>query len=192
MDLKNGFHLIRIREGDERKTAFRTRLGLYEFMVMPLSLSNALATFQDKMNHIFHDMIDFGLLVYIDDLLVYVKTQPEHDEIVLEVLRRVQTNGLAVSAEKYVWRVTEVEFLGYIIGRNGIKMSAEKVEAILEWKSPSSLAEVQSFLGFANFYRHFIQNYSQVARPLTELTKSGAKDWKWMAEVETAFNELKT
>ena len=192
MDLKNGFHLIRIREGDEWKTAFRTRYGLYEFMVMPFGLTNAPATFQDMMNHIFRDMIDLGLLVYMDDLLVYAKTEPEHNEIVREVLRRLQTNGLAVSAEKCVWRVAEVEFLGYIIGRDGIKMSAEKVEAVLEWKSPSSLTEVQSFLGFANFYRRFIQNYSQVARPLTELTKSSAKDWKWTDEAETAFNELKS
>jgi hypothetical protein len=192
MDLKNGFHLIRIREGDEWKTAFRTRYGLYEFMVMPFGLTNAPATFQDMMNHVFRDIIDLGLLVYMDDLLVYAKTKPEHDEIVREVLSRLQANGLAVSAEKCVWGVTEVEFLGYIIGRDGIKMSAEKVEAVLEWKSPSSLTEVQSFLGFANFYRRFIQNYSQVARPLTELTKSSAKNWKWTAEAETAFNELKT
>jgi hypothetical protein len=138
MDLKNGFHLIRIREGDECETVFRTRYGLYEFMVMPFSLPNAPATFQDMMNHVFRDMIDLGLLVYMDDLLIYAKTKPEHDKIVREVLRRLQASGLAVSVEKCVWGVTEVEFLGYIIGRDRIKMSAEKVEAVLEWKSPSS------------------------------------------------------
>jgi hypothetical protein len=135
-------------------------------------------TKMDLKNHVFHDMIDLGLLVYMDDLLVYAKTKPEHDELVRKVLHRLQANGLAVSAEKCVWGVTEVKFLGYIIGRDGIKMSAEKVEAVLEWKSPSSLTEVQSFLGFANFYRGFIQNYSQVARPLTELTKGSIKNWK--------------
>jgi hypothetical protein len=191
MDLKNGFHLIRIREGDEWKTAFRTRYGLYEFMVMPFGLTNAPATFQDMMNHVFRDMIDLGLLVYMDDLLIYAKTAEEHDEIVREVLGRLQKHKLAVSPEKCVWRVTEVEFLGYIIGRDGIKMSPEKVEAVLEWKSPSSLTEVQSFLGFANFYRRFIQDYSRVARPLTELTKSSAKDWSWNPEAEHAFQELK-
>jgi hypothetical protein len=142
MDLKNRFHLIRIREGDEWKTGFCTRYGLYEFMVMPFGLTNAPATFQDMMNHVFRDIIDLGLLVYMDDLFMYVKTKPEYDEIVREVLSRLQANRLAVSAEKCVWGVTEVEFLGYIIRRDGIKMSAEKVVAVLEWKSPSSLTEV--------------------------------------------------
>jgi hypothetical protein len=143
------------------------------------------------MNHIFWDMIDLGLLAYMDDLLIYAKTIEEHDDIVREVLKRLQLNKLAVSPEKYVWRQEEVEFLGYMIGREGIKMSPGKVEAVLEWRSPSSLTEVQSFLGFANFYRRFIRNYSQVARPLTELTKSNAKDWNWTHEAELAFRELK-
>jgi len=191
MDLKNGYHLVRIKEGDEWKTAFRTRYGLYEFLVMPFGLSNAPATFQDMINHIFRDMIDLGLLAYIDDLLIYAKTREEHDEIVLEVLKRLQTNKLALSAEKCEWRKEEVEFLGYIVGREGIKMSEEKIKGVLEWKSPTSLVEVQQFLGFANFYRRFIQDYSRVARPLTELTKGDGKDWKWTNEAEQAFKELK-
>jgi hypothetical protein len=134
MDLKNGFHLIRIREGDEWKTAFRTRYGLYEFQVMPFGLTNAPSTFQDMMNHVFSDMLDLGLIAYMDDILIYAKTREEHDRIVREVLKRLQTNGLAVSPEKCVWRVQEVEFLGYVIGRNGVRMSADKVQAILEWK----------------------------------------------------------
>jgi len=191
MDLKNGFHLIRIKEGDECKTAFRTRYGLYEFLIMPFSLSNAPATFQDMMNHIFWDMLDLGLLAYMDDLLIYAKTAEEHDKIVQEVHRRLRENKLAVSPDKCVWRQTEVEFLGYLIGREGIKMSQEKVETVQEWKSPSSQTEVQSFLGFANFYRRFIQDYSGVARPLTELTKGNAKDWRWTPKAELAFKELK-
>ena len=160
MDLKNGFNLIRIREGDEWKTAFRTPYGLYEFQVMPFGLTNAPSTFQDMMNHIFSDMIDLGLLANMDDILVYTRTLEEHDKTVHEVLRRIQTNGLAVNPEKCVWQVQEVEFLGYIIGRNSIKMSQDKVEAVLSWKTPDLLTEVQSFLGFANFYRRFIQDYS--------------------------------
>jgi len=191
MDLKNGFHLIRIREGDEWKTAFRTRYGLYEFQVMPFGLTNAPSTFQDMMNHVFSDMIDLGLIAYMDDILIYAKTREEHDRIVREALKRLQENGLAVSPEKCVWRVQEVEFLGYIIGRNGIRMSSDKVQAILEWKAPSSLVEVQSFLGFANFYRRFIKDYSQVARPLAELTKKDEKPWTWNQQAEDAFQELK-
>jgi len=171
MDLKNGFHLIRIREGDEWKTAFRTRYGLFEFQVMPFGLSNAPSTFQDMMNHIFSNMLDIGTLAYMDDILVYANTEEKHNETVREVLKHLQNNGLAVSPEKCVWKAQEVEFLGYIIRRNGIRMSEEKVEAILGWKTPESLTEIQSFLGFANFYRRFIQDYSRVARPLTELTK---------------------
>jgi hypothetical protein len=191
IDLKNGYHLVRMKEGEEWKTAFRTRYGLYEFLVMPFGLTNAPATFQDMMNHIFRDMIDLGLLAYIDDLLIYAKTKEEHDEIVKEVLQRLRANRLAISAEKCAWRQPEVEFLGYVIGRDGIKMSEEKVKGVLEWSSPASLQETQAFLGFANFYRRFIKDYSRVARPITELTKETAKDWKWTPEAEQAFIELK-
>jgi len=136
MDLKNGFNLIRIREGDEWKTAFRTRYGLYEFQVMPFGLTNAPSTFQDMMNHVISDMLDVGVLAYMDDILVYAKTREEHDQIVKEVLKRLQGNGLAVAPEKCLWRLQEVEFLGYIIGHDGIKMSTEKVEAVLQWERP--------------------------------------------------------
>jgi hypothetical protein len=103
IDLKNGYHLVRMKEGEEWKTAFRTRYGLYEFLVVPFGLSNAPATFQDMINHIFKDMIDLGLLASIDDLLIYAKTEEEHDGIVKEVLRRLRANKLAVSAEKCSW-----------------------------------------------------------------------------------------
>jgi len=151
MYLKNGFNLIRIREGDEWKTAFRTRYGLYEFQVMPFGLTNAPTTFQDMMNHVLSDVLDVGVLAYMDDILIYAKTKEEHDRLVKEVLKRLQRNRLAVSPEKCVWKAKEVEFLGYIIGRDGIKMSTGKVETVLSWKTPNSLTEVQSFLGFANF-----------------------------------------
>jgi len=190
MDLKNGFNLIRIREGDEWKTAFRTHYGLYEFQVMPFGLTNAPSTFQDMMNHVLSDLLDVGVLAYMDDILVYARTKSEHNYLVKEVLRRLQDNGLAVSPEKCVWRAQEVEFLGYVIGKEGIKMSNDKVQAVLSWKTPKSLTEVQSFLGFANFYRRFIQDYSKVARPLTELTKKVEK-WEWNNEAGRAFEELK-
>jgi len=126
------------------------------------------------MNHIFSHMLDVGVLAFMDDILIYAHTKERHDNTVREVLKRLQENGLAVSPEKCIWKTQEVEFLGYIIGQEGIKMSQEKVEAVLSWQRPNSLMEVQSFLGFANFYQRFIQDYSQVARPLTELTKKEA------------------
>jgi len=191
LDLKNGFNLIRIKEEDEWKTAFRTCYRLYEFQVMPFGLTNAPSTFQDMMNHVFSDMLDLGLLVYMDDILIYAKTEKEHDRIVKEFLERLQTNGLAVSPEKCVWKATEVEFLGYIIGRNGISMACDKVDAVQSWERLKSLTEVQSFLGFANFYQRFIQNYSRIAGPLTELTKKEqGKEWAWNQEAEAAFTEL--
>jgi len=192
MDLKNGFHLIWVKEGDEWKTAFRTRYGLFEFQVMPFGLTNTPSTFQDMMNHVFSDMLDVGVIAYMDDILVYADTEEEHDRTVKEVLKRLQTNGLAISPEKCVWKAKEVEFLGYIIGRVRIKMTGEKVEAVLGWKSPKSITEVQSFLGFANFYRRFIKDYSRVAKPLTQLTKKEkGKNWTWTREAEAAFRELK-
>jgi len=190
LDLKNGFNLIRIRKGDEWKTTFRTRYELYEFQVMPFGLTNAPSTFQDMMNHVFSDMIDLGLLVYMDDFLIYAKTEKEHDRQVKEVLGRLQENCLAVSLDKCIWKTQEVEFLGYVIGQDGIKMAKGKVEAVLDWKTLASLTEVQSFLGFVNFYRRFIKDYPRVVRPLTELTKKGKKEWEWNRQVEVAFREL--
>jgi len=152
MDLKNRFHLIRVKEGDEWKTAFRILYGLLEFQVIPFVLTNAPSTFQDMMNHVLSDMLDVGGQAYMDDILAYTDTEEGHDQTVKEVLKRLQNNRLAISPEKCVWKAKEVEFLGYIIEGNGIRMSEDKVQAVLEWKTPKSLMEVQSFLGFANFY----------------------------------------
>jgi len=157
---------------------------------MPFGLTNTPSTFQDLMNHILSDLLDVGVLAYMDDILIYTKTEEEHDRLVKEVLGRLQAQGLAVSPEKCIWKAQEVEFLGYVIGRNGIAMSQEKVEAVLSWEEPKSLSETQSFLGFANFYRRFIKDYSRVARPLTELTKKTER-WSWNPEAGRDFNELK-
>jgi len=187
MDLKNGFNLIRIREGDEWKTVFQIRYSLYEFKVMLFGLTNVPSIFQDMMNYILSDVLDIGVLSYMDDILIYGKTRQEHDDLVKEVLRRLQENGLTVSLEKCVWRTQEVKFLGYMIGRKGIDMVKGKVKVVLKWETPKSLTEVQSFLGFVNFYRWFIQDYSRIARPLTELTKKSKKEWKWNPKAEAAF-----
>ena len=114
------------------------------------------------MNHIFSDMLDLGLIAYMDDILIYAKTWDKHDQIVQETLKRLRENSLAVSAGKCVWRATEVELLGYVLSRNGVVMAQDKVEVVLSWEPPRSITEVQSFLGFANFYRRFIQDYSRL------------------------------
>jgi len=160
---------------------------------MPFGLTNAPSTFQDMMNHVLSDVLDVGVIAYMDDILIYAKTEEEHDRLVKDVLNRLQQKGLTVSPEKCVWKTDEVEFLGYVVGSSGIKMSTTKVDAVLSWKAPNSVTEVQSFLGFANFYQRFIKDYSKVARPLTELMKkvTGMK-WAWTKEADEAFRELKT
>ena len=158
---------------------------------MPFALTNTPSTFQDMMNHVFSDMLDVGLLVYMHDILVYAQTHEDHDSRVKKVLEQLQENGLAGSPDRCIWQLQEVEFLGYIIGKNGMKMSPENVKAVLSWKRPGSLTDTQSFLGFANFYRRFIQNYLGVARPLTELTKGEGKNWAWNPQAAAVFQELK-
>jgi hypothetical protein len=191
IDLKNGYHLIRIKEGDEWKTTFRCRYGLYEFLVMPFGLTNAPASFQDMMNHILKDLLDKGVVVYIDDILICAKNEEIHDELVKEVLERLAKNDLVISPEKCVWGEKEVEFLGYILTPQGMRMAEDKTIAIQEWQTPKSLRDVQSFLGFANFYRRFILGFSKICRPLTESTKGDKKDWEWTPDMEKAFVDLK-
>jgi hypothetical protein len=126
IDLKNGYNLIRIKTGDEWKMAFKTRYRLYEYTVMPFGLSNAPATFRNMMNHIFRDLLDLGLIVYLDNILIYAETEEEHDRIVTEVLKRLAKNGLAISQDKCFWSTTQVNFLGYVISKDGIEMAQDK------------------------------------------------------------------
>jgi hypothetical protein len=191
IDLKNGYNLIRIKPGEEWKTAFRTRYGLYEYTVMPFGLSNAPATLQNMMNHIFRDLLDLGLIVYLDDILIYAETEEEHDRIVTEVLKRLAANGLAISQDKYFWSTTRVDFLGYVISNNGIEMAQDKVQCIRDWERPRSLRDVPSFIGFANFYRWLIEGFSRIAKPLSDSTKESPKDWIWMDAMTKSFEKLK-
>jgi hypothetical protein len=187
--LNNGYDLIRIKEADEWKTAVRCRYGLYEFLVMPFGLTNAPVSFQDMMNHILKDLLDKGV-VYIDDILIYRKTEEKYDALVKEVLERLAKNDLVISLEKCIWGETEVEFLGYILTPGGMRMAEDKTKAIQEWQTPQSLRDVQSFLGFANFYRRFIFGFSKICRPLTESTKGYRNEWKWTPEMEKAFIDV--
>jgi len=171
MDLRWGYNNIRIREGDEWKAAFVTHKGAFEPLVMYFGLCNSPATFQKMMNEIFHDMSDV-CVVYIDDLMIFtdMDDQERHDRIVLEVLKRLRDNNLFVKPEKCRFRVTEVDFLGMIVSRDGIKMDPEKVNTILKWPEPTNVKQVRAFLGLGNFYRRFIKDYAIMARPMTDLT----------------------
>jgi hypothetical protein len=158
---------------------------------MPFGLTNAPASFQDMMNYILKDLLDKGIVVYIDDILIYAKNTEQHDKLVEEVLERLAKNDFVISPEKFVWAEKKLEFLGYIITPDGMRMAKDKTEAIQAWQTPQSLRDIQSFLGFANFYRRFIFGFSKICRPLTESTKGDKKDWRWTSEIEKAFVNLK-
>ena len=190
LDLKNGFNLIRVKAGDEWKTAFKTRYGLYEYTVMPFGLTNAPLVFQRYVNEVLKEYIDRGVVAYIDDILIYSKMEDELVDLTKKVLRKLLNNSFCVNRKKCVFHTREVEFIGYTIGQNGVKMSKNKVKHILEWEAPRSIHEVQQFLEFANFYRRFIKGYSSICRPLTQLTKKG-QVWNWTYECQEAFNKLK-
>jgi len=192
-DLKDGYHLIRIQKGDEWKTAFRTRYGHYEYKVMPFGLVNAPATFQSMMNTILREFLHHGVVLYLDDILIYSKTMEEHEALVKQVLARLARQDLAVSLKKPVFHVDRVEFLRYIVGKTGVTMSEKEVESILNWKGPRSVKDVQIFLGFANLYRRFLENFSKVCKPITDplKTKAGKYLWFWGEEEDTPFEELK-
>jgi len=182
LDLKNGFHLIRVRKGDEWKTAFRTRYGHYQYRVMPFGLVNAPATFQTMMNEILREFLDQGVVVYIDDILIYSKTVEEPIILVRKVLQRLREYRIAISLEKSVFHVKKVDFLGYVVATDGVTMNEKKVESVKAWKAPASVKYVQIFIGFANFYRRFIKNFSAICAPITNLLKGDPKKFFWGKE----------
>ena len=190
LDLKGGYNLIRIKKGDEWKTAIHSRYGHYEDTVMPFGWANASATFQNMMNKIFKDMIDHGVVIYLDDILIYSRSEENHIALTKKVLECLQEHQLAFSPEKCEWHMSKVNFLGYIISENVMEMDQENIKTVLEWKEPTTVKEVQSFLRFANFYGRFIQGYSKLTRSLTDLTKK-SKKFDWQAECQDAFDMLK-
>ena len=157
---------------------------------MPFGLANAPATFQNMMNEIFKDMIDHWVVIYLDDILIYSRSEEDHISPTRKVLERLQEHQLALSPEKCAWHMSKDNFLGYIISEDWIEMDQEKIRTVLECKEPTTFKEVQSFLGFANFDRRFIQGYSTLSRALTYLTKKSEK-FDWQAECQEAFDMLK-
>ena len=153
MDLRWGYNNIKIKKGDEWKVAFTTLEGSFEPMVMFFRLTNFPATFQTMMNELLRDLINMGkVVVFIDDVIVGTETEERHDELVAEVIRRLEENNLYVKPEKCKWKIREVEFLGVVIGPEGIKMEEEKVTGVLEWPTLKCVKDVQKFLGLANYY----------------------------------------
>jgi len=191
MDLRWGYNNVRIKEGDEWKAAFMMLEGSFEPTVMFFGLTNSPATFQTMMNEPLRDLTNIGkVAVFIDDVIVGMETEERHDELVAEVIKRLEENDLYVKPEKYKWKVREVDFLGVVIGPEGIKMEKEKVKGVLEWPTLKDVKDVQKFLGLANYYRRFIKGFAMVARPLHDLVKKDKK-WDWTEREEKAFKELK-
>jgi len=177
MDLWWGFNNIRIKKGDEWKRAFTTYVGSFEPTVMFFGMTNSPATFQAMMNEILRDIInEEKVAAFVDNMLVGTEMEEGHDEIVEEVLRRLEENDLYVKPEKYTWKVRKIGFLGVVIGPSGIEMEKEKVDRVLSWPEPRNVKDVRKFLGLANYYRRFIKSFAQVARPMNVLTR---KDIKW-------------
>ncbi|QRW23760.1 Retrotransposable element Tf2 protein [Rhizoctonia solani] len=190
LDLRWGYNNVRVKEGDEWKTAFCTKYGLYESLVMTFGLTNAPAAFQHFMNELFKDLLDVCVIIYLDDILIYSKDDATHTQHVHEVLRRLMENQLFCKASKCTFHVTSVEYLGIIVLDKGFSLDKLKIQAVQEWPTPTKVKEVQSFLGFANFLRRFVANFSHIARPLHNLVKKDTP-WKWETREQEAFQNLK-
>jgi len=152
LDVKDGYDLSRIKKGDEWKTPFHTQYGHYEYKLMPSGLVNALATFQAMMNTILREFLDRGVVIYWDDIVIYLKAIEGHEALVKQVLGRLESNDLAVCLKKSLFDVDTVQFLGYIVGKSRVTMSEKKVEGILNWRTPLSVKDVQICIGFESFY----------------------------------------
>ncbi|CAJ0931673.1 unnamed protein product [Ranitomeya imitator] len=191
IDLRGVYNLVRIKRGDEWKTAFNTPEGHFEYLVMPFGLANAPSVFQSFMHDIFREYLDKFLIVYLDDILIFSDDWESHVKQVRTVFQVLRANSLFVKGSKCLFGVQKVSFLGFIFSPSTIEMDPVKVQAIHNWTQPTSLKSMQKFLGFANFYRRFICNFSRIAKPLTDLTKKGADLVNWSSAAVEAFQELK-
>ena len=189
IDLRSGYYQIRVEEESVPLTAFRTRYGHFEFLVLPFGLTNAPAVFMALMNNVFKKELDNFIIVYLDDILIYSKTKEEHYKHLKIALSHLRENKLYAKMSKCTFLATEVEYLGHKLSHNGISVEEQKVEAVKNWPRPSSKKSVQSFLGFVNYYRRFIENCSHISKPLTELTQN--VPFQWNPSAEESFQKLK-
>jgi hypothetical protein len=190
LDVKDAYHNLRIAKGDQWKMAFQTKYGLYEYLVMPFGLTNAPASFQRWMNEVLSDYLDVFCIAYLDDIINYSDNIEHHRQHMKMILERVEEVGLGLKASKCEFHTNRTEYLGYIMSPTGIQMDLEKVRAVAEWRQPTNVKGVQSLLGFANFYRRFIRDFSKITTPLTRLTRKDTP-WKWDDAAQSAFEQLK-
>jgi transposase InsO family protein len=190
IDIISAFNNIRMKKGLEYLTAFRTRLGLFESLVMPFGLTGAPATFQRFINDTLRDYLDVFCTAYLDDILIYSKTRDDHIRHVRLVLEKLRGAGLYAKLSKCEFCVPETKFLGIIVGQDGLRMDPDKVKTIVDWETPTCVTDVQAFHGFANFYRRFIKNFSTILAPLVNLTKKGVP-FVWTTTCQLSFEALK-
>src|SRR3954463_8838417 len=190
IDLQSGYFQLKIREQYIPKTAFTTRYGLYEYTVMPFGLTNAPAYFMNMMNMVFMEFLDKFVVVFINDILIYSKSKEEHEGHLRLILEKLREHKLYAKFNKCEFWLNEVGFLGHVVSGDGVAVDPAKVSVVTEWESPNSVKEVRSFLGMAGYYRRFIENFSKVAKPMTELLKKDKK-FAWSEGCELSFQELK-
>jgi hypothetical protein len=190
LDIKDAYHQVRIRKGEEWKTAFRCRYGTFQYKVMPFGLTNAPASFQRLINTALKGYLDEFCTAYLDDVIIYSEKEEEHQDHVRKVLERLIQWKLPLKLKKCEFNVKKTEFLGHILEPGRISMDPRKVASILEWPEPKNVKDVQSFMGLGNYYRKFIRAFSRITAPLTNLTKAG-KEFRWEKEEREAFKELK-
>jgi hypothetical protein len=190
IDLRSGYHQIKIRASDILKTAFSTRYGLYEYLVMSFGLTNAQTYFMYLMNSVFMPELDKFVVVFIDDILVYSKNEDKHAKHLHTLLQRLRDHHLYDKLSKCDFWQREIKFLGHTISQNGISVDPEKVREVMNWKPPTTVRQIRSFLGLAGYYRRFIPDFSRISKPMTELLKKGVK-FEWSQKCEDAFHALR-
>jgi hypothetical protein len=190
LDLRSGYHQIRLNPADQHKTAFKTHQGLFEFKVMPFGLTNAPATFQNAMNSLFADLMRKCVLVFMDDILIYSPSMSEHLVQLRQVLHILQQNQLSIKRSKCMFAQQQLEYLGHIISKEGVATDPSKIKAVQDWPVPTNVKQVRGFLGLTGYYRKFIQHYSLISRTLSDLLKKDTV-FRWTQTEQQAFEQLK-
>ena len=190
IDLRSGYYQLRVKDVDVPKTAFRTRYGHYEFLVMTFGLTNAPTAFMDLMNRVFRPYLDQFFVVFIDDILVYSRDEQEHEQHLKIVLQALRETKLYAKLSKCDFWLNEISFLGHIVSAKDIRVDPVKIETVVNWKPPRSVTEVRSFLGLVGYYRRFVKGFSVIASLLTKLLRKGVM-FEWSNKCHNSFEQLK-